>query len=163
MNKYDIIQNKIKDIESLQRITSQWHTTNKKFAFTNGCFDLLHKGHLTYLLKAADLANHLIVAVNTDASVKRLKGEKRPVQDEMTRAFLLANFTFIDYVVFFDEDTPLELIKKLNPDYLVKGGDYKIETIVGADFVQKNGGKVITIPLVEGISTSDTINRIQNL
>ncbi len=163
MNKFELIQNKIVGIDFLQRITSQWHITNKKFVFTNGCFDLLHRGHITYLLEAANLAHHFVVAINSDCSVKKLKGENRPIQDQKHRALLLANFAFVDYVVLFDDETPYELINKLQPDFLVKGGDYQEDEIVGADVVKKNGGEVLVIPLLEGFSTTDTIHHIQQL
>ena len=123
---------------------------NHKIVFTNGCFDVLHFGHVQYLLEAKKLGDLLVVGLNSDASVRRLKGESRPINGEKERAFVLAALAFVDYVVVFEEDTPKELIEVVKPNVLVKGGDYKIENIVGADFVMQNGGTVTTIPFVEG-------------
>lgn len=160
-SKLELIQQKIYDATSLTRITQQWHFMNKKVVFTNGIFDIMHQGHNTYLLQAAELGNKLIVGVNTDASTKRLKGEERPIMNEYARAFNLASHTYIDAVVLFDEDTPLTLIQLFQPDVLVKGGDYSIETIVGAKEVLANGGEVIVIPFLEGHSTTSVIEKIQ--
>ena len=129
----------------------------RKIVFTNGCFDILHRGHIEYLSKASDLGDVLIIGLNTDASVKRIKGEGRPVQDETSRALILASLRFVEAVILFDEDTPYDLISMIKPDVLVKGGDYTEETIVGADIVKAIGGEVVTIPLVEGYSTSGLI------
>ena len=129
-----------------------------KLVFTNGCFDILHRGHVEYLAKAADMGDVLVVGLNTDASVKRLKGEGRPVNDQEARALVLASLSFVDAVVLFDEDTPYELIKAIRPDVLVKGADYKPEEIVGYDIVTSYGGKVETVPLVEGYSTTSLLN-----
>lgn len=134
----------------------------KKIVFTNGCFDILHVGHKRYLQKAATLGDLLIVGVNSDASVKRLKGPSRPVNNEQDRAEMLSAMGFIDYVVIFDEDTPYELIKKIQPDVLVKGGDYKPEEVVGRDIVEARGGKLELISFVEGKSTTNIINKINN-
>lgn len=161
MNKLEIIKKKIVPIEQLQFITEQWHILNKRFVFTNGCFDLLHEGHNTYLLEAASLGEHLIVAINTDSSVKKIKGNDRPILNEYARALNLASHTFIDFVILFDQETPLELIQKLRPHVLVKGGDYKPEQIVGSDFINSNGGSVVVIPFVEGNSTSSIIDTIK--
>ena len=125
-----------------------------KVVFTNGCFDILHRGHIEYLSKAADMGDVLVVGLNTDASVKRLKGEGRPVNHEEARALVLSSLSFVDAVVLFDEDTPYELIKAVHPDVLVKGADYKVEDIVGYDIVTSYGGTVTTVPLVEGYSTT---------
>lgn len=133
---------------------------NKTVVFTNGCFDILHVGHIRYLKKAAELGDILIVGVNSDNSVRRLKGEKRPVICEKDRIEMLTVLDFIDHVIMFDEDTPYELIKSIQPDLLVKGGDYKLEEVVGKDIVEKNGGKVALIPLVEGSSTTNIIEKI---
>jgi rfaE bifunctional protein nucleotidyltransferase chain/domain len=132
----------------------KWRKADKQIVFTNGCFDILHYGHLHYLSAARDLGDRLIVGVNSAASVTRLKGPNRPIQDEHTRAMMMASLSFIDLVIFFEDDTPLSLIQSLMPDILVKGGDYTIENIVGADIVIKNGGKVTTLPFVDGYSTS---------
>lgn len=132
----------------------------KKVVFTNGCFDLVHLGHIDYLEKARNLGHALVLGLNSDASVSRIKGPDRPISDENSRARLMASLVFVDLVVLFDEPTPLELIKALNPDILTKGDDYSIETIVGSDFVLANGGSVQTVPLVVGYSTSKLIDKI---
>lgn len=134
-----------------------FHFQGLKVVFTNGCFDILHRGHVEYLSKAADKGDVLVVGLNTDASVKRLKGEGRPVNNEEARAMVLASLSFVDAVVLFDEDTPYELIKAVRPDVLVKGADYKKEEIVGYDIVTSYGGTVETIPLVEGYSSTKII------
>lgn len=139
---------------------SDSHTT--KVVFTNGCFDLVHRGHVDYLSKARDLGDILIVGLNSDASVKRLKGEKRPISNQESRAAVLAAFSFVDYVVLFDEDTPANLIHELRPDILVKGGDYNHDNVVGADFVESYGGKLELIPLVPGESTTNLVRRMVN-
>ena len=135
----------------------------RKIVFTNGCFDVLHFGHIHYLLKAKELGDILVVGLNSDDSVRRLKGPARPVNGEKERAFVLAALSCIDYVTLFEEDTPEELIKVVRPDVLVKGGDYDISTIVGADFVQRNGGIVTTIPFVEGFSSTRIIEQLNSL
>ena len=126
----------------------------RKVVFTNGCFDLVHQGHIDYLSKARDLGDVLVVGLNTDASVRRLKGPRRPINDEYSRALLLASMLFVDYVVLFGEDTPYELIKTLQPDILVKGSDYKPEDIVGYDIVMAKGGRVETLDFLPGFSTT---------
>ena len=146
-------------LELVQQVTS-WKAQRLRVVFTNGCFDLLHLGHVDYLEKAKQLGDKLIVAVNTDASVSRLKGPERPLQDEMSRARIMASLLFVDTVVLFDEETPYELIKTVLPDILVKGDDYAIENIVGQDIVLENGGEVKTIQLVKGYSTSGIVDKI---
>lgn len=136
--------------------------STQKVVFTNGCFDILHLGHIQYLLQARELGDCLVVGLNTDLSVKKLKGENRPINGEFARAMLLAALQFVDYVILFDEDTPLQLITTIVPDILVKGSDYAVENIVGADIVIANGGEVCTIDFVEGYSTSNIINQINN-
>ena len=148
-------QKKIKTVNELSFDTFRWKFFGKRIVFTNGCFDLLHAGHIASLSQAAYFGDILIVGLNSDASVKRLKGEHRPVQTEQNRATLLASLYMVDAVVIFDEDTPLEIIKSIMPDVLVKGGDYTPETIVGAKEVMANGGKVEIIPLVPGLSTTN--------
>ncbi len=148
--------------EALQRV-AKWQNEGNEIVFTNGCFDIVHLGHIDYLEKARNLGDKLIVGLNTDASVKRLKGEKRPVVNEEARTRMMASFQFIDLVVLFDEDTPLEIIEILSPDILVKGNDYTVSTIVGADFVLDHGGKVETIELVKGYSTSLIIEKIKDM
>jgi len=160
LNKLEIIQQKIFTLDNLVRLANQWHMLSKKIVFTNGCFDIMHQGHNTYLLQAAEFGNKMIVAVNTDNSVKKLKGEKRPIIDQKSRAFNLACQTYVDAVILFDEDTPLDLILKLKPDVLVKGGDYTIETVVGAQEVKQYGGEVKVIPFLEGYSSTAVINKI---
>ena len=133
----------------------------QKIVFTNGCFDILHRGHITYLAQARQLGDLLVVGLNSDASVRRLKGPERPVNDEQSRALLLAALEMVDYVVLFEEDTPYNLILKVKPDLLVKGGDYDIHNIVGADFVRQRGGEVRTIPFVQGFSSSSIIDHLK--
>ena len=153
----------IQSIESKIITTDRWQTLRgqyRRVVFTNGCFDVLHRGHVTYLTAARDLGDCLVVGLNSDASVKRLKGENRPINNENNRALVLAALSFIDYIIIFEEDTPKNLIEQVKPDILVKGGDYKIEDIVGADFVQKNGGQVLTIPFVDGYSSTKIIQAL---
>lgn len=158
MNNVDLIKAKIVKRQFFIDNATDLHTNS--IVFTNGCFDILHFGHANYLAQARNLADILVVGLNSDASVKRLKGDNRPINSELQRAFLLASFFFVDYVTVFDEDTPKQLIEIVKPDILVKGGDYKLDDIVGADFVLANGGKVSTIPFVEGFSTTNIINKI---
>ena len=161
--KLELINNKILNSETLPQMLAYWQFKGKKIVFSNGCFDILHRGHVDYLSKAADLGDILILGVNTDASVHRLKGKTRPINDENSRLLLLASLNFVAAVVLFDEDTPYELIKKIQPDVLVKGNDYAPENIVGYDIVKAKGGEIITIPLVEGYSTSSIEQRIIEL
>lgn len=160
MKKFQILKNKIFNLVDLQTEIYKWRKNNEKIVFTNGCFDLIHVGHIEYLTKASDLGDKLIIGLNTDDSVKRLKGENRPILDQQARAETLAALFFVDAVIFFDEDTPYQLIKAIQPDILVKGGDYKKDDIVGADIVKNYGGVVGTIPLVQGYSTSKIIEKI---
>ena len=160
MDNLQLIKNKIYNTFHLSSFTSQLsHWQGLRVVFTNGCFDILHRGHVEYLSKAADMGDVLVVGLNTDASVQRLKGEGRPVNNEEARAMVLASLSFVDAVVLFDEDTPYELIKAVRPDVLVKGADYKPEEIVGYDIVTSYGGKVETVPLVVGYSTTGLIKR----
>ncbi|MGQ8337324.1 D-glycero-beta-D-manno-heptose 1-phosphate adenylyltransferase [Sunxiuqinia sp. A32] len=138
-----------------------WKTSNQKLVFTNGCFDILHRGHIDYLDKSAQLGDKLIIGLNTDVSVRLLKGKQRPYIDEDSRAILLAAIEFVDAVILFDEETPFSLIEKIKPDVLVKGKDYEIHEIAGHDIVLNNGGKVETIELTEGFSTSALIEKIK--
>ena len=163
MKRPDLISNKIFSREDLLKQVARWRLLSKKIAFTNGCFDILHAGHIASLSNAATEADFLIVGVNTDASTKRLKGEERPVTDESSRALLLANLMIVDAVTLFDEDTPLELITALMPDVIVKGGDYTLDQIVGAKEVIANGGRVIINPIIEGFSTTAIISKIRSL
>ena len=152
------IESKLITIEQWQKIRAQ--CLQKKVVFTNGCFDILHRGHVHYLAEARALGDCLIVGLNSDASVKRLKGETRPVNAEKDRAFLLAALSVVDYVVLFEEDTPLELIRQVAPDVLVKGGDYAISNIVGADLVMRNGGEVKVLQFVDGYSSTKVIDKM---
>ncbi len=162
MNKHDSISAKICSREQLAERVRSWQAEGLKVVFTNGCFDIIHKGHADYLSRAADLGDKLVVAVNTDDSVRRLqKGPSRPIQDEKARAFVMASFGFTDAVVLFDEDTPYELIRLLQPDVLVKGADYRPEDVVGYDIVTARGGKVETLSFIEGYSTSSIEKRIR--
>lgn len=138
----------------------RWRLNSKTIAFTNGVFDILHPGHIGVLAKAASFADILIVGINSDASVKKLKGDSRPVNNESSRALIVASLIMVDLVVIFDEETPLELINQIKPDVLVKGGDYTIDTIVGAKEVMANGGKVEIFPIEEGFSTTGIIEKI---
>jgi len=151
---------KIKPLEDLKHECADLRDAGKKIAFTNGCFDILHPGHARYLYEARALADFLIVAVNSDRSVKALKGPGRPIFPERARAELLGAFGFVDAVLVFDEDTPLRVIKELLPDILVKGADWAEEEIVGAEVVQNAGGEVRRIPIVEGFSTSAIIQEV---
>jgi rfaE bifunctional protein nucleotidyltransferase chain/domain len=153
--------NKIQPLSSLKGMVIIWQKEGKKIVFTNGVFDLLHIGHVTYLAKAAELGDKLIIGLNADNSVKRIKGDSRPINDQSSRAALLASLFFVDGVVIFDEDTPLNLITFLMPDILVKGADYSIENIVGAKEVITNGGEVKTITFVEGYSSTSIIKKIK--
>jgi rfaE bifunctional protein nucleotidyltransferase chain/domain len=157
------IQQKILSAHQLQQELMRWRKFSKKVAFTNGCFDILHAGHIHSLMQAASFADVLIVGLNSDTSTKRLKGDNRPVNNEQNRALLLASLVMVDAVVLFDDDTPFELITSVMPDVLVKGGDYTVDTIVGAKEVIANGGTVGIIPLVEGLSTTSLIQKIERL
>lgn len=152
---------KIKSLPEARKKVAEWKSKGEKVVFTNGCFDIVHLGHVDYLEKARNLGDHLVLGLNTDASVSRFKGPNRPIQDETSRARLLASFQFVDLVVLFNEDTPKELISALVPDVLVKGSDYLAENIVGADVVQRAGGKVTTLDFVAGYSTSKVIEKIK--
>ena len=158
-----LISEKIMSREQLKQRVNTWRTERQTIVFSNGCFDIIHPGHAQYLAAAAALGSRLVIGVNTDDSVKRLKGAARPVISENERCLLLASFQFVDAVCLFDEDTPLELIKSIIPDVLVKGKDYTIDQIVGADVVLQHGGKVETIELVEGFSTSSLIEKIKRI
>lgn len=156
----DIIKSKVLDNKRLCGILELARIQGKEIVFTNGCFDLLHQGHIDYLAKARSLGDMLIVGLNTDDSIKRLKGNTRPIQDEESRALIMASLFFVDYVVMFDEDTPYNLIKKIQPNVLVKGADYKKEDIIGYDIVESKGGKVMTLNYLDGYSTSGIIKKI---
>ncbi len=156
------IKQKILTQEQLSDLVLHWKKLGETIVFTNGCFDIIHPGHVTYLAQAAELGSKLIVALNTDDSVRKLKGSGRPVLDEQARALTMSAFSFVDAVVLFDEDTPLRLIETLIPNVLVKGKDYKAEDIVGFEVVVSNGGKVETLDLVPGYSTSSIEQKIRS-
>jgi len=151
---------KIFKIDELVKFREKAKIKGRKVVFTNGCFDILHRGHVELLEKAKRLGDFLIVALNSDSSMKKIKGEKRPILDENDRAYILASLKCVDAVCLFDEETPAEIINKLKPDILVKGGDYKINEVVGRESVYNVGGEVVTIPLVEGKSTKGIIEKI---
>ncbi len=154
MDSFQKIKSKIKSLDEIVALRKQWGNNGKKVVFTNGCFDLIHLGHLDYLTKASDLGDKFIIAVNSDSSVELLKGKGRPIKDEFTRMMLLASLEFVDIILLFNEETPYEILSKIIPDILIKGGDYNENDIVGADIIKKNGGKVIILPFLEGYSTS---------
>ena len=153
----------IKEHTKLVAKVKELKNSGKKIVFTNGCFDIIHPGHVEYLYKAKSLGDILIIGINSDKSVKKIKGDKRPILNENDRALILSAFFFVDYITIFEEETPYNLIKKLIPDVLVKGGDWEIENIVGKDIVEKNGGKVVTINYKNGYSTTNIINKIKKL
>lgn len=161
MEKLMKIKSKIMMKEEVSGLMDVWKYMGLKTVFTNGCFDIIHYGHIDYLARAASLGGKLVIGLNTDASVSKLKGPNRPVQDEKSRALILAALQFVDAVILFDEETPKELISFLIPDILVKGSDYSIDQIVGADVVLNNGGKVETMDFVAGYSTSKIIEKIK--
>ena len=154
------IRKKIINTDNLILKVSQWKKNKMKVSFTNGCFDILHLGHLEILTKSKEFGDRLIVAVNSDESVRKLKGKERPINDFQTRSNMLASFSFVDYVVEFSDDTPKKLIQIIKPDFLIKGGDYKKKDIVGNDIVSSYGGETIIIPLIDGLSSTNTINKI---
>ena len=161
MRLIDSLAKKVVTLEQAKTIIYGWKLLGKTCAFTNGCFDILHQGHIFFLGQAAKEADFLIVGLNSDASVQRLKGPTRPINNTESRAIIISNLAIVDLVVVFEEDTPLELIKSLMPDVLVKGGDYNLEQIVGAKEVTAAGGKVIINPIVDGYSTTGLIEKIK--
>ncbi len=163
MKHVDAIKQKIYTLSALKGIIAGWKVYEKTVAFTNGCFDILHEGHIFSLSQAAKEADYLIVGMNSDSSTKKLKGNDRPINNENSRALILASLEIVDAVIIFEEDTPLELITALLPDVLVKGGDYTIEQIVGAKEVIANGGKVIINKIVDGFSTTGILEKIKHL
>ncbi len=171
MGRIDYIESKITSLEVAKRTIEGWHIKGQKVVFTNGCFDILHKGHVTYLAKSADLGDKLIVALNTDRSVKAQgKGEERPINSEDARLQVIASLGFVDLVLLFDDQTPFHVIAELLPDVLVKGADYdpnetdstSKKYIVGSDIVRKNGGEVKVIDIVQGFSTTNIVNKLKN-
>ncbi len=156
----DSVSEKIYTLPGIAQKVSQWKKEGKKIVFTNGVFDLLHKGHIFSLSQAAKQGDVLIIGLNADSSVKKLKGDNRPINDEDARALLLASLIMVDAVVIFEEDTPLNLITSILPDVLVKGGDYTVDQIAGAKEVIANGGKIVITPILDGFSTTAIINAI---
>lgn len=154
MSRLENIKSKIYTRVQIKAVLNIWRLLGKKVVFTNGCFDLLHLGHIDYLSKAADMGDKLVIGLNSDASASELKGPGRPITDQLSRSLMLASFSFVDAVVIFDEPTPLHLIELVRPDILVKGADYSIEQIVGADMVLQYGGEVKTIEYLSGYSTT---------
>ncbi|RLD45584.1 MAG: D-glycero-beta-D-manno-heptose 1-phosphate adenylyltransferase [Bacteroidetes bacterium] len=160
MNNYSQVKYKITQQEQLDSLINLWKSNKEKIVFTNGCFDIIHQGHIDYLAKASNLGTKLIIGVNTDRSVSAIKGEHRPIQDEYSRQVILAAMQFVDAVILFDDDTPINLISKIIPSVLVKGSDYNAKDIVGYDVVINNGGSVETIDFLEGFSTSGIERKI---
>ena len=162
MKETEYIQSKITNEDELTYTLSYYRFKEQEIVFTNGCFDLLHRGHVEYLLKASELGDVLIVGLNSDVSVQRLKGPGRPLYDENSRALILASLSFVDHIILFDDDTPINLIKFVQPDILVKGGDYNPEEIVGSDVVMARGGKIKVIPYIPGFSTTGLIEKLRS-
>tara|TARA_B100000768_G_C11036920_1_gene272541 strand:+ start:128 stop:619 length:492 start_codon:yes stop_codon:yes gene_type:complete len=156
------INRKIYNLDILTTQVEQWKKSGNKIVFTNGCFDIIHKGHIEVLANTADLGNKLIIGLNSDQSIQKIKGEGRPIIDEQSRAILLSALSFVDAIILFSEETPLKLISSLLPDVLAKGGDYEIKNIVGNEIVQQNGGKVKLVPLIVGYSSTSIIKKIKN-
>jgi len=154
------MKSKIKTQDELRELIEDLHTAGKKVVFTNGCFDLIHTGHVRYLKIARGYGDVLVVAINSDDSIRRIKGDKRPVMPQEERAEVLAALSMVDYVTMFEEDDPHRVIAELMPDVLVKGGDWDVENIIGRDLVEANGGKVYSIPYIEGSSTTTIIERV---
>ena len=154
MTPHDAIRAKIRSADTLRQQIAIWRFRGHRMVFTNGCFDLIHFGHLKYLMDAKACGDKLIVGINSDASVSRLKGRNRPIKDQNSRVLLLASLAFVDTVVIFEEDTPERLIREVTPDVLVKGGDYSPDQVVGAEWVTSHGGEVRILPFVEGYSTT---------
>jgi rfaE bifunctional protein nucleotidyltransferase chain/domain len=155
------ITSKIIPIDCIDTHLKQWRSGGKKIVFTNGCFDILHRGHVEYLAQAAALGDVLVVGINSDNSVRRIKGNERPLQDQSSRSLVLAAIGFVSCVIIFDDDTPYKLIKIVRPNVLVKGADYSIEQIVGSDIVRSCGGNVVTIALTDGYSTSKVVEKMK--
>jgi rfaE bifunctional protein nucleotidyltransferase chain/domain len=163
MRPVEIIQSKIfENAQAFRTILDQWKQAGETIVFTNGCFDLVHRGHIDSLAKAAEFGDRLIVGLNSDVSVRLLKGKNRPLVDQQSRAVLLASMLMVDAVIMFDKETPYELIQDILPDVLVKGSEYQIEEIAGYDIVLASGGRVERIELTEGFSTSDIIQKVKN-
>ena len=156
------INNKIFDLQLLMKKIEKWRSENKKIVFTNGCFDLIHLGHIEILARSSDFGDKLIIGVNSDLSIIKLKGKNRPIIEESSRIKQLSALEFVDAVVLFDEETPLKLIETIKPDVITKGGDYTAKNIVGNEVVSQKNGEVIIIPLTRGYSTTSILNKIKN-
>ena len=161
MSNLKNIKSKIYSLSDLKIQSDKWKENGVKIVFTYGCFDLVHRGHLEVLANTADLGDKLIIGLNSDSSIKDLKGENRPIMDETSRAILLASLQFVDAVVFFSEETPYKLIETLVPDILAKGGDYKVTEIAGNEVVLENGGEVILVPFIDGFSSTNIVEKIK--
>ena len=161
MSHLNKINSKIFSFDDLKNQVNAWKQAGEEVVFTNGCFDIIHRGHIEVLAQTADLGDRLIIGLNSDSSIQKLKGEDRPIIDEQARAILLSALSFVDAVILFPEETPINLISMLLPDVLAKGGDYEIETIVGHKIIQNNGGKVILVPFVDGFSSTTIIDKIK--
>ena len=162
MSNLNQLNNKIYSLEELEDKVNGWKQAGEEVVFTNGCFDIIHQGHIEVLARTADLGTKLIVGLNSDSSIQNIKDENRPIIEQQSRAILLASFSFVDAVVLFSEDTPINLISTLKPDVLAKSGDYEISTIVGHKVVQENGGQVILVPFIDGFSSTTIIEKIKN-
>lgn len=160
MERLERIKSKLLTRDQLRNLREVWSFKERRVVFTNGCFDLLHLGHIEYLAKASDLGDVLVIGLNSDSSVRRLKGPGRPVTNEEARAMILSSLSFVTAVILFDEETPYDLIAAVQPDVLVKGADYKPEEIAGHDIVLARGGEVVTVPLTAGYSTTDILKKI---
>jgi len=161
MSNLENIKSKIYFLSDLEKLSDKWKEEGEKIVFTNGCFDLVHRGHLEVLANSADLGDKLIIGLNSDSSIKDLKGGNRPIIDEISRSILLASLQFVDAIVFFSEETPQKLIETLVPDILAKGGDYKVKEIVGHEVVLENGGEVILVPFIDGFSSTNIVEKIK--
>ena len=161
MNNLKNIKSKIYSLSDLKIQSDKWKENGEKIVFTNGCFDLVHRGHIEVLANTADLGDRLIIGLNSDSSIKNLKGENRPIINETSRAILLSSLQFVDAIVFFSDENPLNLIKTLIPDILAKGGDYKVTEIAGNEVVLENGGEVILVPFINGFSSTNIIEKIK--
>lgn len=162
MSNLNKLNNKICSIEELKNKVTKWKQAGEEVVFTNGCFDILHRGHVEVLAQTADLGDRLIIGLNSDSSIKKLKGVNRPIIDEQSRAILLASLLFVDAIVLFSDETPINLIQTLLPDILAKGGDYKTESIVGHKIVQEHGGRVILVPFLDGFSSTSIVMKIKD-
>ena len=156
------INNKIFDLQLLMKKIEKWRSENKKIVFTNGCFDLIHLGHIEILARSSDLGDKLIIGVNSDLSIKKLKGKNRPIIQESSRIKQLSALEFVDAVVLFDEETPIKLIETIKPDVITKGGDYTAKNVIGNEVVSQKNGEVVIIPLTQGFSTTSILNKIKN-